>query len=58
VKTLGRSRRKFQEASEDFTQGEILFPGPKTTYMEANAQNHGKKCSRSTLHALGAWSIP
>jgi len=33
---------KIQEALEDFTEGKIMFPGPKTTYMEANAQNDGK----------------
>jgi len=42
VKTLGRSRMKIQEASKDFTEGEIMFPGPKTSYMGANTQNDEK----------------
>jgi len=29
---------KIKEASEDFTKGGILIPGPKKTYMEANTQ--------------------
>jgi hypothetical protein len=33
---------KIQEALEDFTEGGIMFPGPKTTYLEANTQNDGK----------------
>jgi hypothetical protein len=33
---------KIQEALEDVTNGEIMFPGPKTSYMEANTQKDGK----------------
>jgi cellobiose-specific phosphotransferase system component IIB len=33
---------KIQEASEDFTEREIMFLGPKTSYMEANTQKDGK----------------
>jgi hypothetical protein len=29
---------KIQETSEDITKGGILFPSPKTSYMEANTQ--------------------
>jgi len=29
---------KTQEASKDFTKGEILFPNSKTSYIETNAQ--------------------
>jgi hypothetical protein len=36
LKTLGRSRMKLQEVSENITNGEILFLGPKISYMEAN----------------------
>jgi hypothetical protein len=43
MKTLGRSRMKIQEASTDFTEGGILFPGPKITYMEVNSQKTMKK---------------
>jgi len=43
---------KIQEVSEDFTEGEILFLGPKTTYMEANAQNDGKKKRKRGRDAL------
>jgi len=32
---------KIQEASKDFTEGGIMFLGPKTTNMEANTQNEG-----------------
>jgi len=42
VKTLGRSRMKNHEASEDVTEGGILFPGSKTSVMEANTQTDGK----------------
>ncbi|AES71079.1 hypothetical protein MTR_3g069850 [Medicago truncatula] len=42
VKTLGISRMKIQEVSKDFKEGEIMFPGPKTTYMKAKAQNDRK----------------
>jgi len=34
---------KIQEALEDFTEGATLFPGRKTTYMEANTQNEKKR---------------
>jgi len=27
---------KIQEASKEFTEGEYMFPGPETSYMEAN----------------------
>jgi len=42
VKNLGRSRMKIQEASEDFIEGGILFPGPKITCMKVNTPNDGK----------------
>jgi len=32
----GRSRMKIQEASGEFTDGGIMFLGPKTSYLEAN----------------------
>jgi len=32
---------KIQEASEDLTYGEIMFPDPKTSYMETNTQKDG-----------------
>jgi len=38
LKTLERSRMKIQDSSEDITHGEILFLGPKTSYMEENTQ--------------------
>jgi len=41
-KTLGRARMNIQEASEDFIKRGIMFPGPKTTYIEANTQTDGK----------------
>jgi len=34
---------KIQEASEDITKGGILFPSPKTSYMEANTQKDEEK---------------
>jgi hypothetical protein len=33
---------KIQEALEDVTHGEIMFPSPKTSYMEGNTQKDGK----------------
>lgn len=30
---------KIQEASQDVTRGEIMFPDSKTSYTEANTQN-------------------
>jgi len=30
---------KTQEASKDITKGGIMFPSPKTSYMEGNTQN-------------------
>jgi len=38
---------KIQEVLEDLTEGEILFPGPKTSYMEANTQKDGKQIIRA-----------
>lgn len=38
VKTLGRSRMMIQEALEDVTEEEIMSPGLKTSYIEANTQ--------------------
>jgi hypothetical protein len=29
---------KIQQASEEFTEGEIMFLGPMTSYIEANTQ--------------------
>jgi len=49
VTTLGRSRMKIQEVSEDLTEGEIMFPGPKTSYMEANTQ-------RTENQSIRAWN--
>ena len=40
VKTLGRSWIKNQEASKDIKRGGILFPSPKTSYMDANTQKY------------------
>jgi len=37
---------KIQEASKDFTEGGILFPGPKTSNMEADTQKDGKQRNR------------
>jgi len=48
---------KIQEASEHLTEGEIMFPDPKTSYMEANTQNDKKTKNlgpRSTLMRLGS----
>jgi len=42
VMILERSRLKIPEATKDVTEGEIMFPGLKTCYMEANTQNDGK----------------
>jgi len=38
VKSLGRWRMKIQEASEDVTEGGIMFPSSRTSYMEVNTQ--------------------
>jgi hypothetical protein len=60
VKTLGRSRMTIQEASKDITERGILFPGPMTSYMEANNQKdeetkiHAPDCTlRRPEHASG-----
>jgi len=48
---------KNQEALEDLTEGEIMFSGPKTSYMEANTQKDGKNKNLgpgSTLMRLGS----
>jgi hypothetical protein len=36
---------KIQKTSEDFTEGEIMFPSPNTSYMEANTQK-GRKTEK------------
>jgi len=36
--SLGRQRLKIQKASEDVTEGEILFPSSKTSYIEENTK--------------------
>jgi len=33
---------KIQEASENITNGGIMFPSPNTSYMEANTQKDGE----------------
>ena len=35
---------KIQEALEDITEEEIMFPCPKTSYMEANTQKGEETC--------------
>jgi len=54
-----------QEALEDIIEGGIMFPGPKTSYMEANIQNDEETCiyapDNTHMHpkhdcAPGAWS--
>ena len=35
---------KVQEASKDITKGGIMFPSPKTSYMEANTQKDDETC--------------
>ena len=40
---FGKTWMKIQEASEDITKGGILFPSPKTSYMEANTQKDEEK---------------
>jgi len=39
---------KIQEALEDFTEGEIMFQGPKTSYIKANTQMDEK----TEIHSL------
>jgi len=41
---------KVQEASKDFTEREIMFPGPKTSYMEASVQKDGKTDIYASKH--------
>ena len=60
VNTLVRSRMKIQEASEDSTEGEIMFPVHKTSYMETNTQMTEKWRIRArkahSCHTHRAWS--
>jgi len=41
---------KIQEASEAFTEGRIMFPWPKTFYMEANTQKDIKMEKKDPKH--------
>jgi len=54
---LERSRLKIPEATKDVTEGEIMFPGLKTCYMEANTQNDGKMEIFQRNALIGALSM-
>jgi len=41
-----KNLKKIQEVSEDITKGEIMFPSPKTSYMEANNQKDEETCPK------------
>jgi len=57
--SLGRRRFKIQEASENVTEGGILFPSFKTSYMKENTKN-GRKwydaCRLSNYHTTSTLS--
>ena len=49
---------KIQEASEDITEGGILFPSSKTSYIEENTktgEENGRFSTKFTLERLGAF---
>jgi len=50
--SLGRQRLKIQEASEDITEGGIMFLSSKTSYFEENTKAGEKNGHFSTKFAL------
>jgi len=50
--SLGRWKRKIQEASEDFTEGEIMFPSFKTSYIKENTSTGEENGQNNTENAL------
>jgi len=45
---------KIQKASEDFTEGGIMFPSSKTSYIEENASTSEEKTSTSQITYFSA----
>jgi len=54
--SLGRPSLTIKEALEDFTEGGILFPNSKTSYIEENtktSKENGRFNTEFTLKRLG-----
>lgn len=49
---------KIQEAPEEITEGGIVFPSPKTSYMEENTQKTRKKAFKRMKTAPMRLGLP